>query len=155
MRINIGEIQGKQMTKEFGFEGRVEGYAIDLKARFTKLQNKGVIALLAIPKAVATTVTKTVLLSLAFFADRFVSTGQTLRDPQRPLMDKVVALIALPIKLAAGAVGLGIGLALSPLLIVAYTIQALMMMNTRVREIQAENARGQHADLMKRINSAQ
>lgn len=155
MRIIIGELQGKQMTMEYGFQGRVEGKVIDLKARFTTFQSKGMIALFAIPKALATTVAKTVFLSLAFFADRCVSFGQTVRDPKRPFMHKVVALIALPIKLAAGAVGLGISVALSPLMLVAYTIQALLMMNSRFREIQADNALCQYTDLLKKVNSAQ
>lgn len=150
MRINLNfSYNGKPVTMENGMQCRAMLLENSLKSRFCSLKSKRAIALLAIPKASSTTVTKLGLRSLAFLADRFVSVIQTLRDPQASIGKKGLKVVLLPLKLALGVVSFGIGLAFAPLTFLAYTIQALAMMNPSVRNMCSAAAKKQRENLLK------
>lgn len=148
MRININErlnsynasIKGKTITTEYGCQGRVELFENSLKSKFCSLKNKGAIGVLALPRATATTLSLVVLSSLAFFADRFVSVAKTMANPQASVSQKVRKVLYLPGKLLVGTVGLGIGVAFSPLVLLGYTIQSLCMMKTSVKNVASQSA---------------
>jgi hypothetical protein len=142
----------RALGHEHGCSNRVMLMKHSLKSRFCSLNNKGAIAALALPKAVASTVVAGPMNSAAIIADRFVSVFKTLGNPKASVARKIFKVVLLPVKVAFSVVGAGVNLLFTPIHFLGYTVQALAMMSSNRRKVAAEKASKDRTKLLNKMN---
>lgn len=142
------------LGKEHGFRNRVNLMNNSLKSRYCSISNKGAIAALAAPKALATTFVAGPMVGAAMLVDRFASVIKTLGNPRVSVVRKILKVVLLPVKLAFTAVGVGVGLLFTPIKFLASTIHGLAMMNPAIRKNAAVACAAERAKLLQAMNKA-